>query len=358
VKRAAIVSGDARELGGAAGDRLLLVVGPDGAIARWLLLAGGAVAARGDGADGWPATRPPLRTALSVPGEDVAIHWLDLEEGLAPAQAAAAARLLLGERSAAPIADMHVAVGGREAGLACVAMASGERMAAWLASARAAGAEPDLIVPAPLLLPCPETGLVRHGNDHRGEATAFALEPELARHIVGDGAVALDEEAAEAGLAEALAEPLVNLRQGDHARRRQLALAPGRVRRLVALALLLVALTLAVQVVTVLRLTFAADAAEEEAAALASTAPAAAAGGGWPLLSGALFDAIRATPNVELGRLRYTPEGRLQASVLADDAAVAAALRERLEGAGLIAEAGELRSAGGRPTVELEVRAR
>ena len=52
---------------------------------------------------------------LAVPGERVAIHWLELAEGLAPAQAAAAARLMLADASAEPLADMHVAVGRPEA---------------------------------------------------------------------------------------------------------------------------------------------------------------------------------------------------------------------------------------------------
>ena len=66
-----------------------------------------------------------------VPGERVAIHWLDLAEDLTPAQAAAAARLMLADASAAPLADMHVAVGRPEDGLTPVALAPVADMAEW-----------------------------------------------------------------------------------------------------------------------------------------------------------------------------------------------------------------------------------
>ena len=45
------------------------------------------------GAERLVATPGAARTALAVPGTEVAIHWLDLAGDLTPAQAAAAARL-------------------------------------------------------------------------------------------------------------------------------------------------------------------------------------------------------------------------------------------------------------------------
>ena len=101
-----------------AGEILLSFAGQGG----WLLLDRGGVVVRGAPDEVLAATAGP-RTALVVPGDRVAIHWLELAEDLAPAQAAAAARLMLADASAAPLADMHVAVGQPEDGLTPVALA-------------------------------------------------------------------------------------------------------------------------------------------------------------------------------------------------------------------------------------------
>ena len=106
------------------------------------------------------------RRAAAVPGDEVAIHWLDLAEGLAPAQAAAAARLMLADASAAPLADMHVAVGRRENGLTPVALVPNARMAAWLA-AWVAG-DPDIV--AALALPAAPAGRGLRAARQRGRA--------------------------------------------------------------------------------------------------------------------------------------------------------------------------------------------
>ena len=111
---------------------------------------------------------------------------------------------------------MHVAAGRPENGLTPVALVPIARMALWVEG------DPDLIVPETLLLLPPAEGLVRRGLDHRGLAAAFSVEPELAALLVGDAPVeTIDEEAFEAGLAAALADPVLNLRQGPFARRRQ-----------------------------------------------------------------------------------------------------------------------------------------
>ena len=125
---------------------------------------------------------PPSRSVRIVPGEQVAIHWLDLAEDLAPAQAAAAARLILAEASAAPLADMHVAVGRPEGGLTPVALAPVADMAEWTMS------DPDIVIPSSLLLVPPEEGLVRHGLDHRGRRAGVQHRAGAGRAGGGRGA--------------------------------------------------------------------------------------------------------------------------------------------------------------------------
>ena len=86
---------------GAAAPDLLVFVDEAGRPGRWLLLDGGGVIDRGDASGGFPAAE---RTLLAAPGEQVTVRWLELAEGLAPAQAAAAARLMLADASAEPMA--------------------------------------------------------------------------------------------------------------------------------------------------------------------------------------------------------------------------------------------------------------
>jgi general secretion pathway protein L len=308
---------------------------------------------RGDGA----APEPGARRVRVVPGPEVAIHWLALADGLTPAQAAAAARLMLADASAEPLEAMHVAVGRPERGLTPVALAPKARMAEWTSS------DPDVILPSPFLLRPPAEGLVRRDAggavpDYRGQAAAFSVEPELAALLAGDAPIAaIDEAAFEAGLAEALAEPAINLRQGPYARRRQWRMDPSAVRRVALLALALVLASLLLQVATIMRYAFAADRIEAEAAAIAATAPAAADGRpGFGPLAAILFEAVRDVPNVELTRIDYRPDGSLSAIVTYDGPATLASLRRQIEASGLAVEAGAPQG-GGRPSTELVLRA-
>jgi general secretion pathway protein L len=286
--------------------------------------------------------------ALAVPGTEVAVHWLDLAGDLTAAQAAAAARLMLADASAEPLADMHVAAGRTENGLTAVALAPVSRMRDWVAD------DPDLIVPESLLLLPPAEGLARRGLDHRGIAQAFSVEPELAALLAGDAPVAnVDEAEFEAGLGAALAEPVVNLRQGAFAKKRQWRIEGDRVRRVGLLVAALLAVSLIVQLAAIMRYTRDADRMEQEAAALG---PGARARPGFGALAPLLFEAVRSTPNLELTRLDYRADGSLAATVAVDSAATLAAFRARAEASGVRIEGGDLMTAGGRPTAELVLR--
>jgi general secretion pathway protein L len=311
-----------------------------------------------NGAERLVSTPGPARIALAVPGADVAIHWLDLAGDLTPAQAAAAARLMLADASAEPIGHMHVAVGRPEHGLTPVALAPAAKMAEWIAS------DPDIVLPSPFLMLPPAIGFVRNDTgdptpDYRGQAAAFSVEPALALLITGDAPVApADEDALAAGLAEALAAPVLNLRQGAFARRRQWTLDQGGLRRAMLLVLALAALSLFLQVATIMRYAFAADRLEAETARLAAATPATGAiGPGFAPLAAILFDSVRSIPNVELSRIDYRPDGSLSAIIEVDNPATLAIFRRHIEASGLNVEAGAVQSGGGRPSAELVLRA-
>lgn len=365
-------------------DALLLFLDAEDGFAGWLRLEEGVATARGQGLDGLPRLAETTKAVAIAPGEQVALHWLDLPAGLAPAQAAAAARLMAGEATAQPMHEMHLAV-GRETGEGaprCIALVPAATMGDWVDRLGAQGFDGASIVPETLLLPEPDEGLVRYRSRsvslHRGAAEAFAAEPVLGDLVAGGRSVAeLDDEAFEIGLAAAIDPPLVDLRQGPFARRRRVALEGPRLRRLALLAAGLAVATLAVQIAAITRYTFAADALEAEAKRAAATAlprsagvadPAAdldrrlaelrGGGVGYGAIAGALFAAVKATPNVEISGLGFTPDGTLRAVVHGDGPAALAALAERVEAGGFDVERGPPRSGGGRPVQDLLVRPR
>jgi general secretion pathway protein L len=362
------------------GSTLLVLMGEEEAFATWALigadgmLAGGndPPVAQADGSvflgltpiDGDQLAYKPgpgARVVLVVPGTEVSTHWLDLAGGLAPAQAAAAARLMLADASATPLADMHVAVGRAELGLTPAALVPAVRMESWLAATAAMGLDPDAIVPEPLLIVPPDTGFVMRDRggvaDYRGQAAAFTLEPELAEAVTGASPVEpVNPARFAATLPAVLAAPPLDLRQGAFARRRQWKIDAGWKRRIAMFAALLVILTLAVQIVAILRYTFAANRLEAELARLETPGAARTVNPGFGPAATRLFAAVQATPNLELTRIEYRPDGSLTASVSMDNAATFAAFRTRVEASGLAVEGGAPQSAGGRPSADFTVR--
>ncbi len=357
----------------ATGATLLAFADAEGVPRRWRLLSGGAVIGRGDDLAQLPDQQPWVRTVLAVPGTDVTLHWLDLGDALTAAQAAAAARLRLADELPDAIGELHVAAGRRENGLTAIAVAPAARMAAWLAAAQEQAMEPDVIIPAPMLLMPPGEGLVcyRGGEeeeagvpDYRGTARAFSIEDELAALVVGDAHVTeIGEDVREAGFGPALADPPVNLRQGAFARRREIVLDVGRVRWLVTLGLILLIVSLLIQITAIMRTTWAADRFEAEAREVrralgAPGAPARPGAGSYGLVAAPLFEALREMPTVELSQLVYQPDGSLRASLLADSQATIDALRGRVESRGVQAAGGPPTNLGGRAAGDITIRPR
>jgi general secretion pathway protein L len=365
-------------------EALLLFLSRDGGIEGWTRLADGAVAARGLGLDGADGHRSAPVVAVA-PGEAVTLRWLELPAGLSPAQAAGAARLMVAELSAQPVGERPVAVarGAPDgAGGRCVGLVPMETMRGWLDGLEGAGFDAERIVPETLLLPPPAEGMATWDSGllrlYRGQDEAFAAEPELGDMLLaGRPAVPVDPETFAARLAEALDQAPLDLRQGPFGRRRDWRVAPARARRLAVLTAALLLISLAVQVTLIARHIFAADAAEAETGRIAAAAlprskglsdPQAAltqrlaelrgGGAGFRATAGALFEAVKATPNVELTALTFTPDGLLRATVQADSPAAIEALRQRVEASGFAAEAGAPRSGGGRPVADLTVRPR
>ncbi len=348
----------------------------------WMRLRDGVVVSR---AGPGTAPTPPEdmadeRVILVVPGQDVVIHWIELP-ALAPAQALAAARLMASEVSAAPVDHLHVALGAAVGDARAMALVAPERMAAWLAQAQAMGLDPDAVVPEPLLLLAPETGVVCWQRDGlhllRGAGVALAAEPDLSALLVDEPPVSIDDAVVETGLGAALDARLLDLRQGPFARRRRWRIDWPLVRRLAMLGGFILLAVLAVQIVLILKYSFAADRLERQTAAVARTAlprvgtisdpPAQLAGrlaelrgsgAGFSASAAAVFAAVRDTANVELSALSFDADGVLRVTATAADPADIAALAKRIEAGGFGVDSGDVRPGGGRQIAELTVRAR
>ena len=361
-------------------EALLLFLGRGGGIDGWLRVADGEIAERGAGLEGSEAHRAAPVVAVA-PGEAVTLRWLELPAGLSPAQAAGAARLTAAELSAQPLDELHVAVGRdpAEGGARCVGLVPMATMREWLASVEEAGFEAERLIPETLLIQAPAEGFATRDSGpvrlYRARDEAFAVEPELGELLLAGRSSAPTD--GEAGLAEALADSPLDLRQGPFARRRDWRVAPARARRLAVLAAALLLVSLAVEVAVIARYIFAADAAEAETRRVAAAAlprspgltdPKGAltqrlaelrgGGAGFGATVGALFEAIKATPNIELSALAFAPDGTLRATVQADSPATIDALRQRVEASGFAADAGPPRSGGGRRLADLTVRPR
>lgn len=351
----------------------------------WLRLADGVVVARG-GEDTVPPIpedggEEPEAIILVVPGTDVAIHWIELPS-LAPAQALAAAKLMVADVAAEPADRLHVALGPPDDdGARAMALVSSARMALWLAQAQALGLDPDSVIPETLLLSPPPEGARVWARGPvsvvRAPGVALAAEPDLARLAVPGEPVAIDDAAFEAGLADALATLPVDLRQGAFARKRQWKFDWSLARRLAKIAAGILVATLLIQIVLIVRYNLDAERLEREITGIARTALPRAAnlpnpeaqlaerlaalrggGLGFSATVGGLFTAVRDAANVELEAVQFDADGAARATVQAASAADIAAFQQRLQAQGFAVEGGDIRAGGGRQMAEITVRAR
>lgn len=354
---------------------LLFLPGPD-ARYRWLRVDDTRVLAEGDGVpppDGKPVVAVP-------PADAVTLHWAALPDR-SPAQATAAARILAGEASAAPGAELHVAVGDDGGDERPIAVVEAGAMRGWLAMLAAAGVDPDAVVPAPLLLPRPAAGFARAelagAGVVRGTTSGFADEAGLTELVTGGEAPrTLGRDELDAALFAAAATPVLDLRQGPFARRRRAGIDWALVRRLAWLAVAILGVTLAITIVRVAKYSFAADALEAQAAQLAVTGlprgetvtdadrqlaerlgVVRGPGLGFTSMAAAVFAAVRQTPGTEVTGLEFTPAGDLRLTVAAARESLPTDLKRALERAGFAVTAGVFTAANGKVTGEMTVKA-
>lgn len=348
---------------------------------RWLRIAGDVVQARGEGfPDSIDVDAPP--PIAIAPADAVTLHWAELPDR-SVAQSVTAARILAADASASPIADLHVAVGREgdviERPIGVVGMG---QMAGWLATLAANGVDPAAILPAPMLLPRPDEGYFRAdlGGEGvvRGPTSGFADEARLTELVTGGAApVILGREELEAAIVAAIANPPLDLRQGVFARRRRFAIDWALVRRLGWLSAAILAVTLCISLVSLLKYSFAADAVEQRTDLLARQglprgetvnnadrqlderlSRLRGAGLGFTRTGAALFSAVRAVPGAEISTLAFDPNGDVRATLSTEREGQATDVRLRVEAQGFTARLSTLASSGGRVSGQITVSAR
>ncbi len=352
---------------------LFLSRSPDTA-PRWIAIDGEAIVARGEGV---PAVDDIPLTVI-VPAEDVTLHWAQMPVR-STAQAVAAARLLVGEASASPITDLHVAVGDEGTEDRPIGVVAIARMRDWLNALAAQGIDPDAMIPAPMLLPRPAEGFVRadFGGDAvvRGPTSGFADEQCLTDIVTGGNApVTIAQDALEAAVVAAIARPALDLRQGVFAKRDPIAFDIGQLRRAAWLVAAILLVTLAITLVQIARYSFAADAIEQRADRLArSGLPRGetvndagrqlearlvrmrGAGVGFSQSAAIVFDAVRNVPGSEVRSLSFDSTGKLRVSLVTQNEGQVTDVMARIGARGLTATPSTFTSGGGRVSGDLTV---
>lgn len=291
------------------------------------------------------------RVVAVLPGALAAVHRVELP-GLTDKQARAAARLVIAEASLSPLDALHVAIGGDEDGWRTVVAVERDVMATMLAKLADEGIDPDAIVPATLLLPRPDEGAVRGRvvgeMAVRTPASAYVEEPQLAG-LFGDAPRDLTGDAVLASVATAVAVPEVDLRQGAFARSRGWTIDWVVARRLGRLAAILLVLTLAIELITLVRIDSAAKRIERGNATAGATIASPRA---LPL-AGLAVAAVASTPDTEIGALSVDGAGALRLTARGRSAAALDQLQARVAGSGLKLGVGPTTMMDGRASREL-----
>jgi general secretion pathway protein L len=350
----------------------LLFLPPDDAQPwRWWRVVDDAVADEGEGV---PEGDGALVVAVA-PADAVTLHWAELP-ARSPAQALAAARVVVSDATAVPAGEVHVAVGpGADAAAdgRAIGVVAPERMRAWLDRLAASGIDPAAMVPAPLLLPVPEEGYVRADLPGqpvvRGRTSGWADEARLTDLVTaGHAPETVDRERLRAAAVAAIAAPALDLRQGAFARRRRRAAIDwALVRRLAVLGGLILLATLAIDVVRIMRYSLGADTVEARAETVARQGLARGAGPGdaarmladrlsglrgpgqgFSRTAAAVYAIVRAVPDSEVTALDFQPSGTLKVSLSLAGEGQANMIVRQLRAAGFQVASGMFQNTGGR----------
>ena len=365
----------------------LIVALPDeaGGEPLWMRVVDGAVVQRGAGANwlaacGLTALPSEMVVMLVPPAALVTLHWA-LHPDLPVRQGRSVARLAALAGGIVPPDQLFAAADENDdpARPHLVALAARSDMQHWLLWAQHHGLDPDMIVPAPLLLPEPEEGFARGiiggAAVWRGRDVAFSGDMALAE-LVGEAEVReIVPAQVEARAIAALERPALNLRQGDFARRARrdwdrkalgrIALWSGLV-LLVSLLISVVGVTreymaakrLDAQSLTLARevLPNATDVASAESEMGRQLAARGAGGYAFTAPVAGLMRAMQDSPGVSMTALSRDADGMIRATLAAAKADDINSVLLALQAAGFTITATPSQDPGGRTLADITVR--
>ncbi|MGV3769142.1 MAG: type II secretion system protein GspL, partial [Sphingobium phenoxybenzoativorans] len=196
----------------------------------WMRVIDGTVVQGGSGthwldACGLSSLPDGCSVMLVPPAGLTTLHWIS-NDGLPARQGRAAARLAALSDSIDPPETLIAAANENDdpARPHIVAVAARADMQHWLLWAQHNGLDPDFVVPAGLILPEPDEGYVMGtvGGTSllRGREAALPADEPMAELLVADAPVAvLSPETVSRAAIAMLADPALNMRQGDFAKR-------------------------------------------------------------------------------------------------------------------------------------------
>ena len=275
-----------------------------------------------------------------VPAADVHCSWLDLPD-LEPRQAEGVARLRIAEKSLGPV---HVVARHLENVTVCAAV-SPALLSYGLDRLTVHGVNPDIVLPVGLALDCAPDEILRASFEDmtflRGSSFSIPDEEMIRNLIIGDRMITeMDTAAVRQSILDAVERPLVNLRQGQFAKRESIVWATDNQRKWITRLLsALIAATILIGLLTWAKYTFA-TASENERAILAAQKidpsiqdvsqaellldralqQKGLAKGRFGSLSAGLWRALKTAPNVTLRDLRFGNDGIVTAVLSAPNA--------------------------------------
>ncbi|MEQ6332400.1 type II secretion system protein GspL [Sphingobium sp. MK2] len=356
-----------------------------GAEPRWMRVIDAALVQSGTGTNwlaacGITALPDQTRIMLVPPAALVALHWIAHPE-LPVRQGRAAARIATLASGIAPPDQLFAVSCGNDdpARPHIIALASRADMQHWLLWAQHHGLDPDVMVPAALLLPEPDSGFVRGavGDTVILRGMDMALTDDMALPVmIGDAPIVdISPGLIEGRAIAALDNPPLDLRQGDFAKRVRRSIdrrVVGRIALwsgLILLASVLIALIgIAKNYAEASRLDSdslaqaqqvlpgASDPAQALAEMEGQLAARGAGGRAFTAPVAALLSAMQDAPGVALTSLSRDPDGMVRATLASAKADDINIVLLALQAAGFTITATPSQDAGGRTLADITVR--
>lgn len=352
----------------------------------WMRVVDGGIIQAGVGAN-WPsacglaALPPDCRVMLVPPAALTPLYWV-AHPDLPVRQGRAAARLTALASGMEPADRLFAADDANDdpAIPHVIAMAARADMQHWLLWAQHHGLDPDLIVPAALLLPAPDSGYTRGtlGGAVVLRGVDVALSGDLADAVAGPDMAVVDmsPDQINARAIAAFDDPPLDMRQGDFAKRVRRAIDGHALTRIAVWAGCILLVSLLIALIGIVRHHGEAGRLDDESLALARqvlpqasdvvqaeadlNARLAARGAGAYAFTApvsGLMTAMQGAPGVAVTALSRDPDGMLRVTLAAARAADINIVLVALQAAGFTITATSSQDPGGRTLAEITVRA-